>query len=276
MTIGFRRGLSLARCCRKVKIPQVDFFGFGEKLPVVEQGISDPSGMGYVYDLVAHVLEDDFQTAHKILGLRERVSDGSRRARRPEPREGYGWDLYVSHQSSSYLSKGLERIIELLRAELSLETGSDATIFWNRQEVVLGNAWPDELKNVLRHSRLLLPILTPAYFQSTWNVAEWRTFEERERLAGARDSLILPLLFRGAPDSFPHFAQTRQFTDMREFLPAPQRVTRKLERTIRILAERIASMLSEVPPFTPDFPVIDPAEVHIEIGGSPSLPRLGL
>ena len=33
----------------KIKIPQIDYFSFGEKLAVVEQGTNDPESMGYIY-----------------------------------------------------------------------------------------------------------------------------------------------------------------------------------------------------------------------------------
>ncbi len=35
------------------KIPYVPYFSFGEKLPVIEQGVRDPSGLGYAYENLA-------------------------------------------------------------------------------------------------------------------------------------------------------------------------------------------------------------------------------
>ena len=38
------------------KIPYVPYFSFGEKLPVIEQGVKDPSGLGYAYESIAALL----------------------------------------------------------------------------------------------------------------------------------------------------------------------------------------------------------------------------
>jgi MinD-like ATPase involved in chromosome partitioning or flagellar assembly len=128
---------------QKVKIPQVDFFGFGEKLSVVEQGVADPAGMGYVYDMVARVLKDDFRNAHEIIGLRERAVDRQHKDHRPGVAEDYQYDLYVSHANLSYMSAWLEQFVTILRYELSAAMGREATIFWNRHEVILGQSWPN-------------------------------------------------------------------------------------------------------------------------------------
>jgi hypothetical protein len=32
------------------KIPYIPYFSFGENLPVLEQGTSDPTGLGYAYE----------------------------------------------------------------------------------------------------------------------------------------------------------------------------------------------------------------------------------
>ena len=60
---------------QRVKVAQVDYFSFGERLAVVEQGIADPEGPGFVYDQVARLLQNNFKAAHEVLGLRERASE---------------------------------------------------------------------------------------------------------------------------------------------------------------------------------------------------------
>ena len=39
-----------------VKIPYIPYFSFGEKLPIVEQGTRDPSGLGYAYQTLAGLI----------------------------------------------------------------------------------------------------------------------------------------------------------------------------------------------------------------------------
>jgi len=38
------------------KIPYMSYFSFGEKLPVIEQGVKDPSGLGYAYESLAALI----------------------------------------------------------------------------------------------------------------------------------------------------------------------------------------------------------------------------
>jgi hypothetical protein len=252
---------------QKVKIPQVDFFGFGEKLPVVEQGVQDPSGMGYVYDLVARILGEGFNDVHETLGLRERVKE----ARRSEPVGDYEWDLYISCPELSYLIAWIDDFLDRLRFELSAESGADPNIFWDRRELVLGKTWPDPISHALLHSRLLLPILTPVYFSSTWHVAEWRTFEARESFAGPDKRLISPVAHR-APHLYPDFARERSYIDATTFPPRASEWSSENVQTVRYLAGSLAQMLGHVPPFRPDFPLVHPRDVDIAKAEPPPRP----
>ena len=42
------------------KIPYISYFSFGEKLPVIEQGTSDPQGIGYAYETLAGLIAHNF------------------------------------------------------------------------------------------------------------------------------------------------------------------------------------------------------------------------
>ena len=52
----------------QIKIPQMDYFSFGEKLAVYEQGTSDPEGMGFVYSKIADLIASDFQEIASFVG----------------------------------------------------------------------------------------------------------------------------------------------------------------------------------------------------------------
>lgn len=41
------------------KIPYIAYFSFGEKLPVIEQGVKDPSGLGYAYETLAAIVANN-------------------------------------------------------------------------------------------------------------------------------------------------------------------------------------------------------------------------
>jgi hypothetical protein len=96
----------------RVKVPQKDYFSFGEKLPVIEEGVADPTGMGHAYDQVARVLVDDFEATDKVLGLRERT-------REPPPVvDDYRWNIFVSFPPGPSLQPWVDEFVDLVRAEM--------------------------------------------------------------------------------------------------------------------------------------------------------------
>jgi cellulose biosynthesis protein BcsQ len=61
------RGTSYRRVVEQTRVPHVPFFTFGEKLAVVGKSLTDPEGMGHVYDMVAALLEDELANAEVVL-----------------------------------------------------------------------------------------------------------------------------------------------------------------------------------------------------------------
>jgi MinD-like ATPase involved in chromosome partitioning or flagellar assembly len=259
----------------RVKIPQVDYFSFGEKLAVVEQGTSDPEGIGFVCDQVARVLRDDFRGAHDVLQLKSRLPEEQmKRARSAETAEDYDWDVYISHPHGAGLEIWVEEFVRRLEFNLRGLRGS-ASVFFERRELVLGADWPAALKEALARARVLVAILTQSYVESAWNVAEWETFADRERFSRST-RLIFPVLAHGGGNFPPEFTD-RQSLDVRKFVkPGPAFWEKPeafdLEVRIRELAEAIAAQLDEVPPFHANFPVVDPA--HVATAAGSALPRL--
>jgi len=49
------------------KIPYIPYFSFGEKLPVIEQGISDPTSLGFAYETIASIIADNFENIEMTL-----------------------------------------------------------------------------------------------------------------------------------------------------------------------------------------------------------------
>ncbi len=54
-----------------IKVPYIAYFSFGEKLPVLEQGVTDPQGIGYAYETISALI------AKKLAGIAQLVSDRS-------------------------------------------------------------------------------------------------------------------------------------------------------------------------------------------------------
>src|SRR5262245_13691203 len=116
------RTLGARDVVERVKIPQSDYFGFGERLAVVEQGTSDPHGMGFIYDKVASFLASDFSDITALVG----TSTSKDAALAPEPvaptdsdanRTDYLHDVFVSHDRS--MPEFVLDFVHQLKEELS-------------------------------------------------------------------------------------------------------------------------------------------------------------
>jgi TIR domain-containing protein len=60
------KGISIRRVLELTKIPYVPLFSYGEKLPVLTHGTSDPDGPGYYYDRVARLIEREFGNVESV------------------------------------------------------------------------------------------------------------------------------------------------------------------------------------------------------------------
>jgi MinD-like ATPase involved in chromosome partitioning or flagellar assembly len=270
-------GYDPADVVRRLSIPQLDHLGFGEPLPVADEGADDPDGIGVAYNTIASVLADDFGDPRAVLGL----DVAPERAPVTSSGRDYVWDIYVSSPSTSSVNKFTEEfVVPVLRDWLSALLAHPPRIFHEAREVPLGQSWPEALRDALGRAKLLVPLLTPAYFSSTWNIAEWFTFEAREKLVKRPgepiEPLILPVVLMNG-DIFPNYAQARQWLNLsglfNPYMVKGSKSERRLAGEIRIIAEDVVQRLDRVPPWSPDFPIVDPQESTLRPASQPSLPQ---
>jgi MinD-like ATPase involved in chromosome partitioning or flagellar assembly len=237
----------------RVKVPQTDFFGFGEKLAVVEQGVSDPQGMGFTFDKIAAFLASDFTDLAALVG-----QDAMRESKSPEalPAGGtskarqlsdYSYDIFISHDEST-----LDWVIEFreaLKQELAGLGGQDISIFVDVREIRTGASWAEHVSNTLGKSKLLVAIVTPRYATSQFAQKEFQTFKDRAHQTGKR--LLLPIILRG---DNPPFVAEFQSLDLRKFRTlksSPSRWPAALRQEIRQLAATLKEMIDDAPPYDP-------------------------
>ena len=245
--------ISVRDVVERVKVPQADFFGFGEKLAVVEQGVSDPQGIGFVFDKIAAFLASDFTDLAALVG-----QDTVRESKRPEaviagtpskPRQSsdYSYDIFISHDEST-----LDWVIdfrEALKQELALLCGREMTIFVDVREIRTGTSWTEHVSKTLGKSKLLLAIVTPRYVTSKFAQKEFQSFKERARQTGKR--LLLPIILRG---DYPAFANEFQSVDLRRFRTlktSPSRWPAAFRQEIRQLAATLKEMINDAPLYDP-------------------------
>jgi MinD-like ATPase involved in chromosome partitioning or flagellar assembly len=248
-----------------LKIPQVDYFGYGEKLAVIEQGTTDPLGMGFAYDKIANLLANDLGNAEDVFQLKRPsdvppVSAKRRRAVRERlPAGGYKYDLYVSYVHTAPVDEWARDFLDMTVVEVDrrLARDDDLRIFYDYRELETGVEWQTQLAHALASSALLLAIVTPRYFQSRWAIAEWMTFEQRQKRMEGEHHLIFPVVV-GKIMNAPTWFRQHLYYDMTASFRT--RKDTAMYGPISSLADDLAHALRIPPPFV-EAPVVSPDEV---------------
>jgi hypothetical protein len=142
-----------------------------------------------------------------------------------------------------------------LSREIGMQLGVEFPIFQDRDDIAWGQNWEKRLTGALAEVTFLVPIITPAFFNSPWCRKEFGIFLERERKLG-RDDLILPVYYVDAPvlndakkreaDEIAKVIASRQYADWRElrFEPftAPQ-----VGKTLAVLASKVCDAIGREP-----------------------------
>ena len=161
-----------------------------------------------VYDRIAGLLAAEFREIHAAVGSIEQPPASGSAARaidesavaRQEPVEASREsavdrpDVYVSYpRAGSVLREWIYRFVELLAAATTAQLGHRLRFFLDMEHHA--DAEFDRVRPVMERSRISLAILTPHYLASSWCLAEWQAFEDREQ-AEAR-ALMVPVVLRG-------------------------------------------------------------------------------
>lgn len=267
------RDIEPIQVLQQIKIPQVDYFGFGEKLAVVEQGISDPEGMGYVYNKISGFLANDFAEVRTLLGELSLEESEFKRDTSVTPNQNdYIYDLYVSYGHSQTLFDLTRDLVNSISNEMSLWF-DNFKVFLDATELSAGLIWENQITDALKRSKLLLSVVSPAYFSSEYALKEWETFAIRSRLTGS--NLIIPIVVRGegiVPDWF----KERMYISLESsvLVGKPRGKSKEFQRTIKKMAEQINSLLMEVPPFDVNWPIASASDVKkLFFETTPKLPK---
>jgi len=97
----------------------------------------------------------------------------------------------------------------------------EVTIFKDNQEIYAGQDWDRKIKNALLHSRIMVSIFAPAYFNSEWCKKEFLIMDYRQRKCGYMSNqnpngIIVPIKISDG-DSFPEYAHSFQMSNFNLF-----------------------------------------------------------
>lgn len=181
----------------------------------------------------------------------------------------YEYDVFISYRRSGSGQAGPwvhNHFHPLLRAYLADQLCDEPRVFLD-EGIGVGEYWPDKLAAALGRSKLLVAVWSPAYFRSTWCLAEWQSMRRREHHCGLATSgrtqgLVCPVIFSDS-QSFPTEAQVTQARNLKPW----NRPDRYFERTekygglreqVEALAIEVAALLPTVPAWDPSWPLVRP------------------
>lgn len=174
--------------------------------------------------------------------------------------EDYEYDVFFSYKRDELTLDWNRNVVERIKFWLSEELGgSKVRMFVDERSIPLGASWPDDIKHAIVHSRCIICVWCPSYFQSGWCLSEWKSFVEREKVTGA--TLIAPLKFHDG-DHFPVEARKTQWKDVATYavtVPVFWSTSRavELEEILKDFAHSVAELIVSAPGFRPDWPIIE-------------------
>lgn len=174
---------------------------------------------------------------------------------------GYEYDIFLSYKRSKLIDEWVGKFfLRYFPDHLSEAIGRPARIFWDQDSIDWGEDWKEKIHLGLRTSKILLAVCTPLYFQSEWCVSEWKTFALREN-AFKPKVLRMPIRHSDG-ERFHDDANAKQMIDFRECSSNVEAFWKSkkaliFEKRLKELTTALATIIDTVPPFQPDWQVID-------------------
>lgn len=192
----------------------------------------------------------------------------------------YDYDVFLSYPRKGNSGEWVRNHFhKLLVGCLNDELAEEPRIYFDGDQAV-GVNWPDNLRNALLRSKVLVAVWSPPYFRSDWCMAEWQSMRAREAhlglgAAAEPQGLVFPVVFWDGRN-FPADARNTMWHDLSEFsLPSPEfaHTTGFVEfhRSMRQVAAAIARLLEAAPPWEDGWPVEMPQPA---VAPAFQLPRL--
>jgi hypothetical protein len=158
-----------------------------------------------------------------------------------------------------------------------------ADIFVDRTGIHLGEKWPIRLKQALAHSRCLVGIWAPIYFQSEWCRNECAIICHRERQLGYGRGQNSEGLLIGVKVNdgihFPRFAKESQFADFEKYFFDGQGFARtelyvEFQREVAEFAKGVARVVEHAPPWSTEWETPEWTDDVIKNVGATAKPKV--
>ncbi len=180
----------------------------------------------------------------------------------------YEYDIFVSYRRTSAIGPWVrKRLVPLLETRINEVAREDVRIFCD-EDMPDGANLPEQLKRSIRNSALLLTVWSANYFRSSWCMAEWESFRERERQLGMFSAqnplgLVYPIRYADGENYHPDAQQAlckKDFSGLNfigdAFVGSLEYL--QFERLVQEMAEDLARRFDALPQWNDAFPVVEP------------------
>jgi hypothetical protein len=176
---------------------------------------------------------------------------------------GYHFDVFLSYLHEAPCGPWVkDHFLPFFQFQLGNALNRRAHIFFDRTGLRVGDIWPQKLHNALAHSRCLLAVWSPLYFQSEWcsNESEIMRFRQEQLGLGTIQnpkSLIGGVKINDG-DFFPAYAKQCQWADFEKyFIDGPTFYQSPLHAQFQLdivpLAKDVAQVIANAPAWSAEW-----------------------
>ncbi|RSM82730.1 hypothetical protein DL991_05025 [Amycolatopsis sp. WAC 01375] len=176
----------------------------------------------------------------------------------------YEYDVFISYRRGGGDAPDWVRnhFLPRLRRLFDDNVDYDVKIFLE-DSVPVGGKWPQEIRDALQRTRILIPVCSPKYFLDEWCLAEWHTMAKREEIVAKAGRLIYPVIFSDS-EYYPGYAHERRMRSFRNWnKPHPQYQNTleylDFDREVERMVEELVEIIAQAPPWCPEWPVETPS-----------------
>jgi hypothetical protein len=178
----------------------------------------------------------------------------------------YQWDIFLSYRRDPPVESFVHKVLDpALRDWLPQHAALQRErVFLDVRECKPGVDWTERLEHALRHTRCLIPVLSPTYFDSSWCMTEFYSMLARQQATGK--TLIYPLRFSDG-DFFPADVKALGHCDIAKFSAArgPLR-TPAFMQLIEQVCVAVGGLVRQAPSFDPGWSIERPKPVSVLFG----------
>lgn len=193
---------------------------------------------------------------------------------------GYQFDVFISYSRRGGAPKWLlNHFYPKLRDCLTDEI-AHPRIFVDKT-MPRGVHWPSQLQKALRHSKIMISVLSAPYFTSSWCLAELRSMHEREKVLGLAgldrpQGLIYPVLYSDSDNFRPEEGLERSWCSFKgldtcEPVFQTSEMWVPFHQKVKEFTQDLVELLRQVPEWQPDWPLIEVPEPLLS--PVPKMPR---